>query len=170
MNENINDLLSLMRGKALCRSELDGARSNDVMIFDRISTQFNDKNLIVVPPNGFDTLDSKDEMNPNDEDRIKLSRSGTWLNVLYKKLMAEYKVAMYKWRSGTGGGSGTPKDYHKWNTRDAKLFSNYGGMKGGAPVMKDYLGYMMMTDKDSGWAFLSTFQPAPKNTVLEDGE
>ena len=169
MNENRHLLLSLVRKKAMSRSELDGARSSELMIFDAIAKSFNDKELVVVPPKSFDTLDNKETIDPNNPSRIDIKRSGSWLYELFKKVLAEYKVAMHKWKSGTGGGSGAPKDYHQWDKRDAKLFSNYGGIKGGVPVKKDYLGYMMMTDIDSGWAFLSSFLPAPKNTVLEDG-
>ena len=105
-------------------------------------------------------------MSPNDETRIALKRSGQWSLDLYKKVMGEYKIAMFKWKSGMGGGA---KNYDKWDTRDKKLCSNYGGTKG-TRVQKDYLGYMYMVDMESGNGFLASFQPAPKNTILPDGD
>ena len=67
------------------------------------------------------------------------------------------------------GGSGAPKDYSDWNTRDANKFGDYGGRKGGKPVRKPYLAYLFMVDMDVGHAFSCSFSPAPRATVYEDG-
>ena len=169
MNDNRHLLLALVRGKVISRREIDGARPREEIIFEQIATQFNSKNVIVIPPKEFETLDSHGDIKPNNVTRIGISRNAAWLMELYKKLMSEYRISMHKWKSGTGGGSGAPKDYDNWNTRDQKLFSNYGGGKG-TRVQKDYLGYMYMVDNESGGAFSASFQPAPKDTVLEDGD
>ena len=41
--------------------------------------------------------------------------------------------------------------------------------KGGTPVKKEYLSYILMVDKDVGFVFSSSFNPAPRHTVYEDG-
>ena len=70
-------------------------------------------------------------MNPNDLSRISLGMSPIFLRNLYQFIIfGEYRCSTYKWRKGTGGGPGYPKDYHQWNLKDAILFTNYGGGKG----------------------------------------
>ena len=79
MNDNRHHLLALVRGKVSTRREIDGAKSKNEMIFDQIGSQFSNKAIVVIPPKEFCTLDSHANMNPNDETRISLKRSGRWL-------------------------------------------------------------------------------------------
>ena len=169
LNEHRQDVLSLARHNVVNRAEMDQAYGREDMIFLRISKSFNNKNIKVQLPSLFHTLDSKDQLNPNDSDVCEKNRSPKWLRSLHKQIMSEYRFAMRKRTSGTGGGSGAPKDYSNWNTRDMNKFVNYGGGKGKTVVKKDYLAYILMTDKDVGWVFSSSFSPAPRHTVFEDG-
>ena len=71
---------------------------------------------------------------------------------------------MQKWKNGTGGGSGAPENYCDWDKREGEKFSNY-AEKGSC----DYLAYIYMLDQQTGFAFNNINDPAPDNTILEDG-
>ena len=69
---------------------------------------------------------------------------------------------MWKWKSGTSGGSGASENYADWNSRDNWDFSKYGGIKG------DVLAWIYMLDKDNGFPLLEMFDDAPITITIED--
>ena len=80
--------------------------------------------------------------------------------------MTEYNFAMTKWMYGTGGGSGFPEDFGgRWEEREElELFAHY-AQSGTC----DYLAYILMYDKSVGFTLNAVNDPAPKNTVMENG-
>ena len=103
LNEHREDLLSLSRHKVSARTEMDQAFCCEDMIFLRISKNFNNSSVVLLPPKQFDTLTKKSTLNPNDTSSAGKNCFPVWLKKLYKSVMSEYKVSMKKWTSGTGG-------------------------------------------------------------------
>jgi len=47
-------------------------------------------------------------MDPNDPERIAITRDYTWLKKLWFDELKEYNRALTNWQLGTGGGPGMP--------------------------------------------------------------
>ena len=167
MNDHRADVLSLPSHKVSNRSQMDQAFGREDMIFLQISKDFNNSSVQVQPPKLFHTLTEKVTMNPNAISDSQKYRSPKWLKQLYKSIMSEYKVSMKKWTSGTGGGSGAPKDYWDWNKRDVNTFGDYGGRKGSKPVRKSYLAYLLMVDMDVGYVCFYKFFSGSKRQCVQ---
>ena len=77
----------------------------------------------------------------------------------------EYNIAWQKWTKGTGGGSGDSEHFKDWETRnDTEKFANYAEYGS-----VDYLAYIYMLDKSKNFPLNAIHDPAPKDTVMEDG-
>jgi len=99
---------------------------------------------------------------------MRINREVQFFIDMYTTVMKEYKVAMHKWKMGTGGGSGEKADYANWDSRDKYLFANYGGGFG-RRISKDYRGYLYMLDYEAGFPFSCSFAPPPPDAIMEDG-
>ena len=84
-------------------------------------------------------------------------------------LLAEYKAGVKKWRSGTGGGSGNPINFHNWDDVSVFEFAGYGGGLGRA-VRKEWLSYLLLLDMKTDFAFSASFESPPTEAVMEDGD
>ena len=83
--------------------------------------------------------------------------------------MSEFKITVKKFTSDTGGGSGNPLHLLTWNDESLGDFANYGGGRGNA-IRKIWLTYLLLLDIKTQYALSSSFNPPPKDAVLEDGE
>ena len=168
LSNNRDLLISLGAGKAFNRSELDGPLQWKEQIFYVLSVQFSDPNLSLQPPERAMFLKSFADMNPNDLTTISRERDNIFLMKLYTKTMVEYNHAMINWKAGTGGGSGRPENYADWEQRDEECFTTYGFKVKERYVEKDHLAWIYMLDKNAGYPFNSSNDPAPDETVRED--
>lgn len=162
--DNRDNLESLSRAKNTTRAHADGPLSLADSIFNRWSLQFNDPDLTFKDPDRASYLESYVELDPNDTTRIKFKRDFKWIKNLYTKTLAKYNKSFKLWSKGTGGGSGAPEDYAIWDKRDDEIFANYGDN-----ANADYLAYIYMLDKQSGFALNMVNDPPPAETVTEDG-
>ena len=162
------DLTYLTRGKATKRSDLDGSEKKEKEIIRRWAEVFADESKIFEIPEQIRGNEDFEALNPNDLSRIRIQRDAAFFESLYKKTMSEFKVAVKKWTSDTGGGSGNPLHMHKWDLTSLDEFANYGGGKGCA-VRKVWLTYLLILDIKTSYGFSASFNPPPADTILEDG-
>ena len=161
-------LMSLVRGKAMCREQMDGPTDYKTEIFEEFAEDFNDPTEVFDKPQKSSGLSSIDLLNPNDSERISIERNAKFLYELWKKRMYEYKVGVKKWCSDTGGGSGDPLNFHNWDDLSVSDFANYGGGSGRA-VRKEWMSYILLLDMKTEYAFSSSFEAPPEDAVVEDG-
>ena len=161
-------LMSLVRGKAMCREQMDGPTDYKTEIFEEFAEDFNDATEVFDKPQKSSGLSSIDLLNPNDSERISIERNAKFLYELWKKRMYEYKVGVKKWCSDTGGGSGDPLNFHNWDDLSVSDFANYGGGSGRA-VRKEWMSYILLLDMKTEYAFSSSFEAPPEDAVVEDG-
>ena len=163
---NLDDLQKLSCGKAFKRSDLDGALSLSEQVMHKLSIQFNDPNLVFTMPKRAVYLSSYEELNPNDMERIKIKRDYKFMMEIWKYCSPKYNHCWQKWTKGTGGGSGAEEDFENWEKREmTEKFADYA-----ASGSCDMMAYIYMLDKDVGFMINAINDPAPSETVLEDGE
>ena len=162
---NRDDLLKISKGKAYVRSDLDGPLSMFDSVMQRWSLQFNDPNKRYTTPFRAIHLSTFEDMDPNDPERINISRDYVWLGKLYKRVMKEYDPAWKRWTKGTGGGSGMPEDFHCWEEREnLEEFANYADNRS-----VECLAYILMLDKKAEYILNTINEPVREDTVMEDG-
>ena len=161
-------VISLMRGRAMTRDQLDGARSYITAIFEDFAEDFNNASRIFDKPEKSAGLLTIDQLDPNDQTRINIERDAKYLYQLWKKRMYEYKLGVKKWTSDTGGGSGNPLNFHNWDEVSVSEFGNYGGGSGRA-IRKEWMAYILLLDMKTEYSFSSSFDPPPENAIVEDG-
>ena len=106
------DLTYLTRGKATKRSDLDGSEKKEKEIMKRWAEVFADESRIFEIPEQIKENEDFESLDPNDMSRIRIQRDVAFFESLYKRNMSEFKVAVKKWTSDTGGGSGNPLHMH----------------------------------------------------------
>ena len=161
-----DDVAKLTEAKAYKRSDLDGAMPFLDTIFCRWQEKFNDPSFELAIPARAKYLKNVKDLNPNSLTRINIVRNHTWIKVTYQKIMKEYNYAMFNWKKGTGGGSGAPEDFAgDWKEREClELFSDYGQFGD-----CDYLAYILMYDQKVGYVIDAVNDPAPPETLMENG-
>ena len=113
---NFTKLSRLGRGVG-CRQDPEAPKRSIKSIFEEISHEFNNEDIkIELPQKSYDTngIDD-DELDPNDETRIRIKRDGKWCEKVYKTVLTEYKAMLHKWFKGTGGGSGNSTMFEDWS-------------------------------------------------------
>ena len=153
----------LGRGRAVDRADLDGPLTVLDETFTEVARHFNDRAIVVTSPPRADRLEETPD--PNDPARIVIERDFVWCKKVYSDWLKMYNLAMKKWKSGTGGGSGYPENYCDWNTCDEELLSNYHG----SPGKSDALAWIYMLDKSLGYIFNVINDPPPAGSVMQDG-
>jgi|AntRauTorckE5430_2_1112549.scaffolds.fasta_scaffold01766_3 hypothetical protein len=166
LEENRDGILKLGGGKHKSRADADGALSMSDQVFQDLATSFNDPDLQIHPPTNATFLITFGDMNANDQERIKIKRTYKWVAKVWKDLiLRDYSSALVLWKLGTGGGSGAPENFSDWNARDDQKFADYGKWVG----RRDDLAWVYMVDKNAQFIFNIANEPAPANTILEDG-
>ena len=162
---NRDTIVGLGYGKAFRRSDLDTNMTMFETAMTKFAIEFNDDLFQYLRPARSVYLHSYQDLNPNDPERIAISRDSVWIGKLYKKVLSEYNSAFQRWTKGTGGGSGADEDFDNWEERDQlELFANYADHGS-----VDYLAYLLMLDKSANYVINTINDPAPADTVTEDG-
>ena len=163
---NKEDVERLTASKGLKRSNLDGPMTYTEQIMMKLAVQFNDPNLVFTKPNRALFLSSNDDLNPNDPERISIKRDHKFMMEIWKYCTPRYNHCWQKWTKGTGGGSGAEEDFGQWKRREnTEKFADYA--ENGS---SDMMAYIYMLDKDVGFILNAINEPAPSNTIMEDGD
>ena len=129
MNSQIDNTLKMAGGVHTDRADSDNALKMEEQTYYDYSINFNDVDLEFDHPPRAKYLTSFHNLNPNNKERIKITRSYDWMVKCHKNFKNHYNKAMGKWRMETGRGSGNLEDFSDdpiGRGQDDKLFANYG--------------------------------------------
>ena len=130
----------LIRGKAKDRAELDNPEYRQSTIFEKFAKAFNDPEVDISHPKDHHKLEGCIHMDPNETKRIEIIRDGKWFKRMYDTTMKHYRVAMIKWKAGTGSGKSSGQHFVNWQLREPYEFQKYDKVRG--PL----LGWIYMKD------------------------
>ena len=113
---NYHKLSRLGRGVG-DRQDLDDPEQSMKGIFEAISYEFNNENIIIELPSKAEDIEGieNESLDPNNATRIRIKRDCKWYNKVYRTVLTEYKAMLYKWYKGTGGGSGDKTMFQDWS-------------------------------------------------------
>jgi hypothetical protein len=137
-DKQLDDLNSIVDRKKANRGGMDDPSQSRDSVFERIALLVNNEDLQVSHPPGWDDAVERkgggcsdamtalwEDLNPNDEVQINITRTGDEVRLIYMNTMKLYNAAMNKWTQGTGGGGGAPENYCDFDSREEDKFANY---------------------------------------------
>ena len=157
----IDEMETLIRGRATTREELDDPAQSTVLIWDKFANTFNDVNFVVSHPKGYEMIDHYESMDPNDPSWFKIERDGVWYKECYEYTMKFYRLASERWYKKTGGGPGKPENWWDWRTRDDHEFQYFDRIRG--PMLT----WIYMSDKSASFILDAKNADLPENLQLE---
>ena len=143
LEQNTEKLYRLHTGPSK-REHFDDPAQSCKGIYNLLCLDFNNNDLKVeMPEKALDVNEYYDDLNPNDESRIRITRdctyitnyhvcclllllsqlyslclinlTGKWVKKVYETTMTEYKAILNLWFEGTGGGSGETSMFQSWS-------------------------------------------------------
>jgi hypothetical protein len=165
--DNRDHVIKLGGAKNVSRADADGPLSMFDSIFLEIQMQFNDPELTLPEPERASFLSTYVHLDPNDPERIKITRDYKWIRKVWMDTISNYNKGLTKWKLNTGGGPGATEDFgdNINRGRDDEAFTKYGPWVGN----RDDLAWVYMVDKSISFAFNTVNDPAPADSVMEDG-
>ena len=135
-SEQLREYLPLVTG--ICnhnknRGELDEKNSLLRSVIKTAHSKFHDKEVVVEHPTSWLSQETKEkieldihpELNPNDKQRIDVSRTSANIQSIIKTTTQQYNKVMKNYTKGTGGGPGHPANFANWQERDPLYFGDY---------------------------------------------
>lgn len=94
------------------------------------------------------------DLDPNDEKRIDVQRTGAHMKWIYMNTMTAFNVMMKKFKSETGGGAGHATDIATWQDRPSHEIIDYNQESA-------FLTWVFMKDKDKQHPLSPTTETIP---------
>lgn len=115
------------------RDRIDNPSNQKRNIFAKVAILFNDPNTVISNPPSWHQCHEYNgyaDINGNQKERIKLGRDSKFVADQFKNTLKTYRVASKKYKSDTGGGSGSEHRFVTWDEREDKTFYKYSNSQG----------------------------------------
>ena len=155
------------------RQDLDDPERSIKGIFESMSLEFNNENIIIELPSKVEDIEGieNETHDPNDATRIRIKRDGKWCHKVYRTVLTEYKAMLYKWYKGTGGGSGDKTMFQDWSEEKLDKYDviaeeyDHSNVKDRPSVLidnyskKKYLTIIFLWDEEKDYILGSKYNP-----------
>ena len=125
MDKNRDKTIALLNVTTKDSEVLDNPSYKPMVYFGEIAMDFNTFSLLFEPPANKHKIEGHEDLSANDHGRMDILRSGVWIKKVFWVGFPKYTTMNKAYRTGTGGGSGAPENYHDWQKRDDSYLSSY---------------------------------------------